>query len=81
MMIILRGNRRISSSTIFAQISIHRGDIYSPAKIERAVTGLRNTGYFDDVRVETKDDTLTKDRKIVMFFVREKKELVQPKAP
>ena len=80
-MVIVRGHRRISSSTIRAHISTRLGDTYTPAKIERDVTALRNTGYFDDVRAETKDDTWGKDGKIVMFFVREKKELVLPKTP
>jgi len=79
--VIVRGNRRISTSTLRAQISIRHGNTYEPGKVERDVTALRNTGYFDDVRAETKDDPKIKDGKIVTFFVREKKELVQPKTP
>ena len=79
--VIIRGNRRVSFLTIWAHISTRHGDTYKPAKIERDVAALRNTGYFDDVRAETNDDTRTKDGKIVTFFVREKKDLAMPKTP
>jgi outer membrane protein assembly factor BamA len=79
-LIIVRGNRRVPASTLRARISIRLGDIYDSAKIERDVTALKNTGYFDDVRATTKDDPTKKNGKIITFTVREKKELVWPNA-
>lgn len=70
----IRGNVRVPTSTLRKSISIRMGDIYDPAKIERDVAALRSTGYFDDIRAETKDDPAgVKGCKIVTFFVQEKK--------
>jgi len=77
--LIIRGNRRVPSATLRERISTRPGDNYEPAKIERDVTALKNTGYFDAVRAVTKDDPMTMDGKIITFFVREKKDLVLPK--
>jgi TonB family protein len=80
-MVIVRGNRRVPTSTVRKSISIHPGDIYEPAKIEGDVAALKNTGYFDDVRAVTEDEAGTKDGKFVTFYVREKDELVRPEMP
>ena len=73
--IIIRGNDRIPASTLRKSISIFPGDIYDPAKIDRDVTALKNTGYFDDVRVETSPGlTGTRGGIVVIFYVHEKKD-------
>jgi outer membrane protein assembly factor BamA len=80
-MVIVRGNRWVPSSTVRKSISIHPGDVYDSAEIESDVAALKKTGYFDNVRAETKDDEWTKDGKMVTFHVREKKDLILPHAP
>jgi len=75
------GNRWVPSSTVRKSISIHPGDVYDSAEIESDVAALKKTGYFDNVRAETKDDEWTKDGKMVTFHVREKKDLILPHAP
>lgn len=76
--VIARGNRRIPASILRKSISIHPGDIYGAANIERDVAALKNTGYFDDLRAVTKDDAGTTDGKMVTFYVREKKDVILP---
>ena len=65
-----RGNRRVPSSTLQAQIFSRPGDVYNENSLERDFMALWNTGYFDDIRLEVQDG---KTGKIVIFFVREKK--------
>jgi outer membrane protein insertion porin family len=65
-----RGNRRIPSSVLQAQIFSHPGDVYNVNALERDFMALWNTGYFDDIRLERED---TKRGIIVIFYVREKK--------
>jgi tetratricopeptide (TPR) repeat protein len=73
--IVIRGYRRIPASTIRKSISNIPGDIYDPAKIERDVTALMNTGYFDAVREETSYAPAgMKGGPEVIFYVREKKD-------
>ena len=71
--IVIRGNYRTPASTLRKGISINPGDIYNPAKIERAVAALRNMGY--DVQDVTSDvPTGTKGGPVVIFYVREKED-------
>jgi outer membrane protein insertion porin family len=65
-----RGNRRIPSSRLRAQIFSRPGDVYDVNALERDFMALWNTGYFDDIRLEAQDG---KTGKIVIFYVREKK--------
>ena len=65
-----RGNRRIPSSVLQAQIFSHVGDVYNVTSLERDYMALWNTGYFDDIRLEREDG---KTGVIVIFYVREKK--------
>lgn len=65
-----RGNRRIPSSSLQAQIFTRPGDVYNVNSLERDFMALWNTGYFDDIRLEVQDG---KTGKIIIFFVREKK--------
>jgi tetratricopeptide (TPR) repeat protein len=80
--VIIRGNRQLPASTIRKTISIHAGDLYDPAKVRHDVAALKDTGYFDDVRAVTDDDpTGTKGGTVVIFYVREKDELVSAGTP
>ena len=80
--VIIRGYRRAPISTIRKIISIHPGDVYDPARIERDVKALMNTGYFDDVRAETNDDPKgTNGGTVVIFNVREKDDSLRPGLP
>ena len=65
-----RGNRRVPSSVLQAQIFSKRGDVYNVNALERDFMALWNSGYFDDIRLEAEDG---KTGKIVIFYVREKK--------
>ncbi|HET7101018.1 MAG TPA: POTRA domain-containing protein, partial [Terriglobia bacterium] len=47
-----RGNRRIPSSSLQAQIFTRPGDVYNVDSLERDFMALWNTGYFDDIRLE-----------------------------
>lgn len=71
--IVIRGYQRIPASVLRRHISIRIGDVYDPAKVERSVKALRNTGYFDKVRAEVSDDPEgTKGGTVVIFSVEEK---------
>jgi outer membrane protein assembly factor BamA len=61
------------------RISVHVGEVYDSAEIERDVKTLKSTGYFDDVRAVVKDDSARKNGKMITFFVREKKIVLRPK--
>ncbi len=65
-----RGNRRIPTASLQAQIFSRPGDVYNANTLERDFMALWNTGYFDDIRLEVQDG---KTGKIVIFYVREKK--------
>jgi len=65
------GNRRITTAVLRARILSKVGDVYNEAALRRDFMSLWNTGYFDDVRLESSDSP--KGGKIVSFFVREKK--------
>lgn len=51
----LMGNRRIEAGTLRAWISSRPGDPYSVEGVRRDVRALRNTQFFDDVRLEVED--------------------------
>jgi outer membrane protein insertion porin family len=68
----LVGNRRIETGTLRARISSRPGDPYSVERVRRDVQALRNTQFFDDVRLEVEDSPDQANGKIVMFYVMEK---------
>lgn len=68
----LTGNRRIPSNTIMAHIVARPGDPYSVEAVKRDAQQLRNTGYFDEVRLKIEDSPDRPDCKIVAFGVTEK---------
>jgi outer membrane protein insertion porin family len=47
------GNRRIPKESILARLFSRAGDQYDPAVVERDFNSLWNTGYFDNVRIES----------------------------
>jgi outer membrane protein insertion porin family len=47
--------RRIPKESILARLSIHQGDPYDPAAVERDFNLLWNTGFFETVRIERAD--------------------------
>jgi outer membrane protein insertion porin family len=47
------GNRRIPKESIQARLFSRPGDQYDPAVVERDFNSLWNTGYFDNVRIES----------------------------
>jgi outer membrane protein insertion porin family len=69
--IVFRGNRRIPAATLRARIFSHVGDGYDESALERDFMALWNTGFFDDIRLESADGK--NGGKIVTFYVREKK--------
>ena len=79
--LIIRGNRQVPTATLRALISTRPGDKYEPSQVDRDVSALKNTGYFDDVRAVAEDDPRTKEGKVITFTVREKKDLVLGKQP
>jgi outer membrane protein insertion porin family len=47
------GNRRIPKESVLARLFSHQGDLYDKQVLERDFNSLWNTGYFDDVRIES----------------------------
>jgi len=68
--IIFRGNRRVPAATLRARIFSHKGDAYDENALERDFMALWNTGFFDDIRLESSDG---EKGKIITFYLREKK--------
>jgi len=69
--IIFRGNRRIPAATLRARILSRKGDVFNENALERDFMALWNTGFLDDIRIESTDTS--EGNKIVTFYVREKK--------
>jgi outer membrane protein insertion porin family len=65
----IHGNRRVPTNTIKALISTKPGDVYDPATIERDFNSLRNSGYFQDVRIEREQ---SERGLIIHFYLKEK---------
>jgi outer membrane protein insertion porin family len=68
--VLIRGNRRISGSTIKSWIGVRKGDSYSPEQLDREVRALHDMGHFEDVKVYV-EEGLGRD-KIVTFEVSER---------
>ncbi|MBI5181285.1 MAG: outer membrane protein assembly factor BamA [Nitrospirae bacterium] len=49
----VRGNKRISASTIKTRIKIKEGDMFSPSLLREDLKSIYQMGLFDDVKVET----------------------------
>jgi outer membrane protein insertion porin family len=65
------GNRRVQRATIMAHI-VSPGDTYDSEAVQRDAQALRDTGYFDEVRLRVEDDPSTAKGKIVAFVVKER---------
>ena len=63
------GNRRIESEAVKAVIGTKVGSLFSPLRLDEDLRKVWKMGYFDDVRVETKDSP---QGKVVTFIVKEK---------
>ena len=71
--ILIRGNIVVPTSTLLKSISLHSGDICDPARIERDVTALKNTGLLDGVGAQLYDAPAgTNAGKLLIFNVHEK---------
>jgi outer membrane protein assembly factor BamA len=67
----VRGNNRVSTETIHANIQTKRGDRFSQAVITQDIQRLRSLGEFTDVHVE--QTAGTNGGTIVVFDVRERR--------
>lgn len=66
------GQRRVESATLSMKVSSGPGDPYNPEQVERDARSLRDTGFFDEVRVEVTDSPDQPNAKIVAFYLRER---------
>jgi len=66
------GCRRVQLATIMAHIASRPGDTYNSEVVQRDAQALRDTGYFDDVRLRVEDDPDAPKGKIVRFDVKER---------
>ncbi len=49
--IVISGNKKIDSGAIRQKIDLTAGDLYSPAKIKKAIKDIYKMGYFDNITV------------------------------
>ena len=66
------GQRRVESATLRMKVSSRPGDPYNAEQVERDAQSLRDTGFFDEVRVEVTDSPDQPNAKIVAFYLRER---------
>lgn len=52
------GNQRIEAATIASYLTIHEGDPFDPARIDRSLKNLFATGLFADVNIRRQGDSL-----------------------
>jgi outer membrane protein insertion porin family len=65
----LRGNKRIEETVVRGRLTLKVGDAYTPEAIRTQIRILHETGFFEDVRIET--DSVA-DGVAVTFVLREK---------
>lgn len=53
----IEGNKRIEDASVLAVLSLRRGDVLNSTKVRRDLKAVYGTGFFDDVIVETREDT------------------------
>ncbi len=63
------GNKRIEVDAIERYISTKPGDVYVPSQLSADLKSVYSMGYFEDIRIESKDTTAGKD---ITFYVQEK---------
>jgi TonB family protein len=64
------GNHRVPASALYARLPTRVGDVYTVDRVDRDLSALWKTGYFDDIRVVANDG---KTGDIVTFYVRERR--------
>jgi outer membrane protein insertion porin family len=68
----ITGNRRVQTTTIMAHIRSRAGDPYDREAVQRDAQALRDTGYFDEVRLRVADSSDEPSGRIVAIDVKEK---------
>jgi outer membrane protein insertion porin family len=68
----IQGYRRIQNATMRAHTLSRPGDPYNAEAVQRDAQALRDTGYFDEVRLRIEDSPDRPNGKIVVFLVIEK---------
>lgn len=68
----ISGHQRIETRTILDRISTRPGDPYDVDAVQRDAQALRDTGYFERVRLTVEDSPDRPNGKIVVFDVLEK---------
>ncbi|MDX2446956.1 MAG: outer membrane protein assembly factor BamA, partial [Desulfobacterales bacterium] len=63
------GNKRIEADAIERYISTKSGDVYVPSQLSADLKSVYSMGYFEDIRIESKDTTAGK---VISFYVQEK---------
>jgi outer membrane protein insertion porin family len=67
--IVIAGNKRIEVDAIERYIKTKPGDAYVPSRLSSDLKSIYSMGYFEDIRIESKD---TPDGKFITFHVQEK---------
>ena len=67
--IAITGNKRIEVDAIERYIKTKPGDAYVPSRLSSDLKSIYSMGYFEDLRIESKD---TPDGKVITFHVQEK---------
>ena len=73
------GYRRVQRAAILAYIHSRPGDTYNEQAVRRDAQALRDSRYFDEVRVRVEDSPDRPNGKIVAFDVKEKPTIGGPK--
>lgn len=67
--IVITGNKRIEVDAIRRYIKTKPGDTYVPSKLSDDLKSIYSMGYFEDIRIESKD---VPSGKVIIFHVQEK---------
>ena len=67
--VVITGNKRIEVDAIERYIKTKPGDAYVPSKLSSDLKSIYSMGYFEDIRIESKD---IPSGKIITFHVQEK---------
>ncbi len=68
----IEGNRRVQRTTIMAHILVRPGGPYSAEAVQRDAQSLRDTGYFDEVRLRVENIPDEPNGKMIAFYVKER---------
>ncbi len=63
------GNERIEDDAVLKRVKTSPGDIYFPDRLTEDLNNVYAMGYFDDIRIESKDSA---NGKIIIFHIKEK---------